>query len=756
MKFHNSKFKISIPIAIIISISLLMLIQKPVNNSSYSFYFNEVEIIYNPNPPPAVFPIDRWLKNKVLVYNHGSKPITLLFNVFSIYDDNEIEVSPFPQPFTLYLGPGENQTIWYFLDVSFRTGITNEDLESEDTRHIMVKIYIENAEDESDNIEFYINHTIYIIPRDNYEPNALIEGYVFDNKTGEPISNIEVRFIGANGIPEYIVHTDENGYYSINFHAHNYSDTNELHGYILTVDSFKKSFFPKPGDTIKCNITLTHIKHVPIIDYEIIATYPTGYPIWLADLDVNETHIVFASGHHCIENVDPNRHGIYFFDTNGTLLWKYSTPYQVWGIDLSDNGECIIATFLRLEKAILFHRNGTILWDTEQLGYNRFESREAKISHNCKYVAIGTTPGNLMLLNITNGKLIWETFLNGQIRGIIFTSNDSLIYASSGDGYVYKISVENGEILGKAYVEAWTPRYSLTLSKDEKYLVTISKIGRIYLIDTSTMKTLWSFDTRGGGHWTAITPDNKIILAGSGGSYGIIAFNFTGEILWFYPRISGSRSFIGNGKYILMDNEIYDLNGNLIYTFNELPHNIDFIYVTKDNSKIIAIDENGTLYILKGEFKEYELKKFTFNLKSGWNLISLPVIPENNTIEYLFGDNVFKNAYTWNPITRKYESTNKLKPGKGYWILAYKDFNATIIGEPLIECEIKLEKGWNLIGSIIDPNNVIEYPENLIYPNIYIWNSISKCYEVKSNICPGCGGWMLAYEKCNIMIHSKS
>ena len=77
--------------------------------------------------------------------------------------------------------------------------------------------------------------------------------------------------------------------------------------------------------------------------------------------------------------------------------------------------------------AKLFRRDGFLVWDIYELGYSMFESREIKISHNSKYVAIGTTPGDLLLLDLETGKLLWRAFLYGQIRGIVFTFDDSII-----------------------------------------------------------------------------------------------------------------------------------------------------------------------------------------------------------------------------------------------------------------------------------------------------------------------------------------
>jgi len=487
-----------------------------------------VEVVYNPNPPPVLLPVERWTKYGVRVYNRGSKPVHLSFDVRVVEEDRGL--SPFPQPPELYLEPGENQTIWYFVEIAQA---------AEGTYHVLVKVSIVNIDSPQERLEFYVNHTFVVVSPEKLEPNALIEGYVTD-ENGEPLSNVEVLLEGAMSVPRYRAFTDEKGHYSMHVYAHRYSDTGAYHGYSITIGNHRGAVFPKPGDHIIYNITLSREAFTLEPEYRVIVEYPTGYPIWKADVDREERYLVFASGHHTITSVDPSRHGIYLFDLNGTLLWRYPTEDQVWGIDISDDGKYVAASFLRRGVAKLFRRDGSLVWDTYELGYSMFESREIKISHNSKYVAIGTTPGDLLLLDLETGKLLWRAFLYGQIRGIVFTSDDSIIYASSGDGYVYKISTSTGEVLGRAYVEAWTYRYSLTLSRDEKYLVTASKIGRVCLVDAEKMETLWCFDTRGGCHWSEITPDSEVVLGGSGGAYGVVAFNREGKMLWFdlqYPRL---------------------------------------------------------------------------------------------------------------------------------------------------------------------------------------------------------------------------
>jgi len=117
------------------------------------------------------------------------------------------------------------------------------------------------------------------------------------------------------------------------------------------------------------------------------------------------------------------------------------------------------------------------------------------------------------------------------------------------------------------------------------------------------METLWCFDARGGCYWSEVAPDNEVVLSGSGGAYGIVAFNREGKTLWFDSPVSLVRAFLMSGKCIFVDNKVYSLTGELVYEIKELSRNVDFVYAANNSSRIIAVDSDGTLYILEGAFK---------------------------------------------------------------------------------------------------------------------------------------------------------
>lgn len=552
--------------------------------------FGSLEIYYDSSTWKSYAPIDRWVKRWVNVKNIGDEKAVISFRVEAYIDGEWRWFNSFPQPQTLYLEPGESQNVYYFVDV----------VEGDRVREELPKkfrVIFENTKTGEEK-EIYLKHEYDVIKE--YVNNSAIEGVVFD-EDGNPLDDVEILIESAHIEPRYIIRTGKDGKFHSYLFAHRYRDSKAYHGYAIEFWKpgyavLRKVIFPKPGEIIKMNVTLK--REGKKWNFELKKCYETYYPFWYVKVSKNEKYIIIAHGHHHQEEVYDEKHGIYMFDLEGNLLWKYHTTHQVWGIDISDDGNYVFAALLRDEYGILFDKNGNILWTTREKGIERFESREVKISHNNKYIAIGTTFGDLMLLDLKTGKPLWKVFLNGQVRQIRFSKDDSIIYAN-GDGYLYKISID-GKILGKTYIEAWTYRHSLSISEDEKYAFTISKIGKACLVDLENMKTLWCFDTRGGGHGTAI--HGNFVALVSGGSYGRMLFDLKGNPIWLIPRVGGHVMFSEDGKYIVIDEAILTLDGDIMWsTFEECPElgEIEFSYLTRDKTTFIAVNHEGKLCVFK-------------------------------------------------------------------------------------------------------------------------------------------------------------
>lgn len=544
------------------------------------------EVIYDSQVWKTI-PIDRWVKRWVKVRNVVNKKAVIDFEVKAKDERGEwFPFNSFPQPQILYLEPGEEQNIWFFADFGlperkeyvpeeFKVILQNRETGEEK------EVYLKNEYAELETVE-----------------NSMVRGYVLDT-SGNKLEGVEVEIRSAYPAKNFEcwrVTTDENGYFEFPLFAHIYRDTKAYHGYSLSFrkDGFYDVFkvvFPKVGEIIEMNVTMK--KREEEITFKKLKCYETGYPTWY--VKVEDNCVVFAHGHYPgEEEVEDEKHGIYFFDLDGNLLWKKHVKNQVWGIDVSKDCSLVFAWELKKERGTMFDRNGKKLWDTSD--WERMDSREVRISHNKNYVAVGSIAGDIYLANASTGKILWKIFLKGQVRQIRFSKDDKVIYACS-DGYLYKINVENGEILGKTYTEAWLYRNSLSVSEDEKYAFTISKIGRACLVDLEKMQTLWCFDTRGGGHGTAISKNASFLVAVSGGSYGRILFSSDGKAKWYVPRVGGHAMFLKD-DLILIDEMILDTNGDLVYSLEEdFPGfgEVEFSWADENLERLVVMKNNGKI-----------------------------------------------------------------------------------------------------------------------------------------------------------------
>jgi alpha-tubulin suppressor-like RCC1 family protein len=125
---------------------------------------------------------------------------------------------------------------------------------------------------------------------------------------------------------------------------------------------------------------------------------------------------------------------------------------------------------------------------------------------------------------------------------------------------------------------------------------------------------------------------------------------------------------------------------------------------------------------------------FTFHLKQGWNLISLPLIPENTNINALFPDYISVFEYK----NGAYIYTSKLLPGKGYWIKLSSNADYRTVGDFFSNYSVSLSKGYHLIGA----TNIKAMPTTEPDDVAIIFRYINGNYDVETILEPGLGYWI--------------
>jgi len=203
--------------------------------------------------------------------------------------------------------------------------------------------------------------------------------------------------------------------------------------------------------------------------------------------------------------------------------------------------------------------------------------------------------------------------------------------------------------------------------------------------------------------------------------------------------ITPNNPLANNTTYTITLNGVADINGNPLPTYSDIK------FTTATNYSI-DLNANG----------------------SGWNLISLPVIPSNTAIATVLGDAADDidavwtydptnlNAvdgwlvYTGNPST---SNLDKMTAGFGYWISVTDNANLSGSGTLLIAGSTpppsrSLQSGWNLIGYYQLPNENDSTPDNAFmslggsYTGLWGFDNATGFFKSVTTILPGDGFWI--------------
>ncbi len=103
-------------------------------------------------------------------------------------------------------------------------------------------------------------------------------------------------------------------------------------------------------------------------------------------------------------------------------------------------------------------------------------------------------------------------------------------------------------------------------------------------------------------------------------------------------------------------------------------------------------------------FSDFGLLVPPIPVGAGWNFISVPLTPTNNSVAAVFGTATTYTSYTtrWDAITQAWATATTVLPGTGYlvWGTGVSSAKISVTGTetPDTPQAITLRKGWNLIG----------------------------------------------------------
>ncbi|MBF0452283.1 MAG: hypothetical protein HQK75_16395, partial [Candidatus Magnetomorum sp.] len=169
----------------------------------------------------------------------------------------------------------------------------------------------------------------------------------------------------------------------------------------------------------------------------------------------------------------------------------------------------------------------------------------------------------------------------------------------------------------------------------------------------------------------------------------------------------------------------YKLRSGYNGTGNEVIANL------RDTRQLVVTGEDEIQYftLIWSESIPFEIV-----LAKGWNLVSLPRLPENNELKNIFPEaNV---AYSYEK--GEYKIVEKLYPGIGYWIQIDSQKTYNVDGPIYDVLPESMISGWNLIGG----GDSVVGLKNLIDDVIVIYKYENGEYLPVDLIEPGFGYWV--------------
>jgi len=157
--------------------------------------------------------------------------------------------------------------------------------------------------------------------------------------------------------------------------------------------------------------------------------------------------------------------------------------------------------------------------------------------------------------------------------------------------------------------------------------------------------------------------------------------------------------------------------------------------------------------------------EFTLELEPGWNLVSLPIAPDDPLPQAVFGGVSLGTVWEYAPEQGCYVEAEQIQPGRGYWVYAPVPAGwaddplppLTVTGSNTRGITVPLHAGWNLLGPIsYEPYGALPVPLTMSSGTrvqagtVWAWRD-NRYYQVDSLPC-GTGAWVRSPEAGSVRV----
>jgi len=139
---------------------------------------------------------------------------------------------------------------------------------------------------------------------------------------------------------------------------------------------------------------------------------------------------------------------------------------------------------------------------------------------------------------------------------------------------------------------------------------------------------------------------------------------------------------------------------------------------------------------INGTFTCGSVQTFTRSLPEGWNLISLPLTPTDNSVSAVLSGVTQNAVKQYNATSKQFETATTMDPGTGYFVHVTSASTWSYQGSPESSTTAQLKSGLNMIGV---PNCTIDVGTAMgstDYRYVARWNTTAQKFEVYNPNAP--------------------
>jgi hypothetical protein len=128
---------------------------------------------------------------------------------------------------------------------------------------------------------------------------------------------------------------------------------------------------------------------------------------------------------------------------------------------------------------------------------------------------------------------------------------------------------------------------------------------------------------------------------------------------------------------------------------------------------------------------------FSKTLYAGWNLISLPLTPSDNSTSAVLSTVAYNAVYRYNATSKEFESADAMDQGTGYFVHATSDCTWVCSGTPYTSIDASLKHGLNMVGWLNCSKNV-DALSSISGDYYYVaqWNTSAQKFDLYNPVAP--------------------